>query len=459
MSRLTRRAALLVARARVLALIGGSWPPRAEALSAPDLQARAIYFVKVGDTIQRDVNVATLTSAASFEGGLWGQFVDSWASINNHLTMNKTVPSGLPTKGHLFVVLGSALTSSGGLTTKLERRLKLALAALKAYPTSDVLVSGGAARNGRTEAQVMRSWLIARGVASSRIVLETKSPSTIGNAKYSMALLRTLPEYTSYTLISDSSHLRRATILFKAATVRVQLLDGRPWGIRSLANVAYPDLATAGQGPLSAASVSNTASEVASLFGLSTQYRALLTNPPSASALRALALTPPTKLSYRVGEPLVRTGLSVTARYAGYSRTVTELATISGFTTATPGTRTATVTFTDGGVTKTATFAYTVLKARSTVAMKVSNSRPTAYRTRVVATATVSAALTPTGTVSFYLDGRLRATVKLSSAQRGRATFTYPLLAYLGKRQLTVRYSGNSLVSGAATTVTVVVVR
>lgn len=463
MTRLTRRAGLAAALLTVLALVAGLLPPRADALaSLPDLKARAIYFLKAGDEVQRDLAVTSLTSTSTFEGKLWGQFLGTWASINNRMTMNKTVPAGLPAKGHVFVVLGSALTSSGGLTAKLERRLKLALAALKAYPNSDVLVSGGAPRNGRTEAQGMRTWLIDHGVASSRIVIETRSSSTVGNARYSIGLLRSFPEYTSYTLISDSSHLRRATILFNAATVQVQVTDGRAWGIRSLANVAYPDLATAGQGPLRASSVANTAAEVASLFGLTSQYRALLAAPPESAVLTSVSLTPPTKRTFRVGDQFSRTGLKVTAFYAQglYSQVVTDSVRISGFTTATTGHRTATVSFTAGGVTKTATFGYTVVKAAAAAKLTVSSTRPVAYRTRIKATVVVTAgAPVPTGAVRFYLDGKLRATVKLTAAHQGRASFTYPLLAYLGKRQLTVRYAGNARLTSAAATVTVTVRR
>ena len=61
------------------------------------------------------------------------------------------------------------------------------------------------------------------------ILLETTSSSTVGNANNSMAILANSPQYTAYTLISDASHIRRATILFNAAKVKIQERTGKAW--------------------------------------------------------------------------------------------------------------------------------------------------------------------------------------------------------------------------------------
>ena len=128
----------------------------------------------------------------------------------------------------------------------------------------------------------MRKWLIAKGISSARILVETKSSSTIGNAKYSIAMLSAAPKYTSYTLISDSSHIRRASVLFAAATLLVREKQGTDWSIKPVSNIAYMDLATAGRKPLSASSVAYTASNVASLLGVLPQLKKLVASPPSA---------------------------------------------------------------------------------------------------------------------------------------------------------------------------------
>ncbi len=88
-------------------------------------------------------------------------------------------------------------------------------------------MSGGAKRNGHTEARVMYDWLVDKGIKKSRIMRESTSASTVSNATNSMAILPDHPGFTSYTLISDSSHIRRATILFNAAKVGIQEKTGK----------------------------------------------------------------------------------------------------------------------------------------------------------------------------------------------------------------------------------------
>ena len=63
----------------------------------------------------------------------------------------------------------------------------------------------------------MRAWLLAKGIPASRILVEQKSTSTIGNAANSMAILAKKPAYTSYSLITATSHMRRSMVLFTAA--------------------------------------------------------------------------------------------------------------------------------------------------------------------------------------------------------------------------------------------------
>ena len=431
----------------------------AEAVSISSLKARAIYFQQAGKTAERDLAVSSMSATSAWEAKLWAGFVDSWSSINSSMTMNTAVPSGLPGKGHVFVVLGSALTSSGKMSAKFERRLKLAVKALKKYASATVLVSGGAARNGVTEGEAGRKWLLAQGIDESRIAVEQKSSSTIGNAKNSMAVLAK-SDASSYSLISDSSHLRRASVLFDAASVLVQENSGKATSIERLANVAYPDMTGAGKGPLSASSVAYTASNVASLFGVSSAYNKLVSTPPSTPVLTALAVTAPTKVTYRVGESLSTKGLVVKAVYdkGAYAKVVTSAATLSGFDSAAVGTGETTAAYTDGGVTKTSSFRYSVVRATSKLTVKLSTKTPKRKKTRVVAKATVVAStsrLVPIGTVRFCLDGKLLKSVPLTAESKGQARFTYPKVTKAGKHKIVVKYLGNDSIEPARTPVTV----
>jgi len=453
--------------ATLVAVAGAVVPaPQASAVAAAsrsNLKALAIYYQRTGNTAQREIVVGSMAMTSTRESRLWSNFVDSWSTINAHLDMNYTVPKGLPSKGHVFVVLGSALSKSGKMTTKLSRRLAVTLKALKKYPHSRVLVSGGAPRNGHTEAGAMRSWLRSRGIAASRIIVEKKSASTIGNADYSMKILAGSSKVTSYSLISDSSHLRRASILFLAATVRVQEESGRDWSIRQLANVAYKDMASAGKGPLSASSIAYTAGNVASVFDLSGTYADVVADPPARAVLTSVNVTAPAKLTYAVGDAFAARGLVVQAVYnkGVYSRLVTGDADVQGFDSSSVGGGTATAAFTDGAVTRTSSFAYTVVKADSALKLSFSTKTVRKAKTRVVVTAKLAAPnkLAPTGRVRFYLDGERLKTFVVDAADGGTFTFTYPKIAATGRHAFVVKYSGDDQLEAARSAATLTVTK
>jgi vancomycin permeability regulator SanA len=449
-------AAALAALLTASALVAPATPSAAvSAASLTQLKTRGIYYLQTGDDAQRQVVLGAMASTWSRESQLWGDFPQSWETINAHLDMNYSVPKGLPGEGHVFIVLGSALSKSGKITEKIERRVELALKALKKYPRSKVLVSGGKPRKGHTEAAVMKSWLVKHGVPASRILVEAKSTSTVGNAAKSMAMLAKSGAYTSYSLISDSSHLRRASILFLAATLQVQEASGKAWRMSQEPNVAYKDMASAGKGPLRASSVAYAASNVVSLLKLTAGYKAVLANPPTPGVLTSIAVTPPKRLTYSLGEKFDPTGLVVKAVYnkGVYTRVVTAGATLSDFAATELGTGTATVTFTDGGVTRTGAFGYSVVKAASTLWLKPSTTKVVRGKTRVTVKATLGApaGLTPTGTVRFFLDGKRLRTRTLPDGGTS-VSYRYPKITTAGDHTLTVTYAGNDQLRPAKVT-------
>lgn len=460
------RGTVAVALAVLLAFTGPGQAQAASSISQAELKARSIHFQAVGDTAQRDLTLNSIADVSDWSGALWKGFLTTWGEINQAMPMNTSVPEGLPGEGHVFIVLGSALSSSGTMTATLERRLKLAVKALDAYPASMVVVTGGKPKQGNTEAAVMKAWLVDRGVQSSRILTEDKSSNTISNAKNTMALLAGLPQYTSYTLITDAGHMRRSSVLFRAATMQIEERTGTRWAITPVSNLVYPDM-EAGKVPLSASSVASTATEVASLFGVLAEYQKVVADlknpvasPPEKAALSSLTLAPPKKVSYQLGAKPSTSGLVVTAHYSnnGPDRVVTSKAKVTGFSTSKVGKAEATVSYTEGGVTKTATFPYQVTKATSKVSLKLSTTKPKRSKTRVVVKATITAGaskVVPTGTVKFYLDGKKLKTVSLAKAKKGKLSFTYPKIAKAGKHKLTVKYGGTSKLTSTDKTATV----
>jgi len=472
MSRHTRTAAAFATVLVMLLSVGSGSVPSANAAAGPvtptasvtDLRVQAIYFEKTRNSAQRDLAVGSLARLDAWKAALWTDFLASWDVANKGLAIHTTTPKGLPAKGHVFVVLGSALTKAGRITTKTTRRLKIVLAALGKYPASKVLVSGGAKRNGHTEAGVMYDWLADRGIKESRILRESTSASTVSNATNSMAILRDHPEFTSYTLVSDASHIRRATILFNAAKVGIQEKTGKPWTLRSVSNVAYSDSKIASRGPVPAATHTIIASNVASVLGLGARYKAMIAKPPAKAELTSLSVVPPPACTYQVGQKLNTAGIVVTALYneGRYARTVTSSATFSGFSSGKVGDVSVKVSYAASGVSKSASFGCTIVKATSSVGVGLSTKTIHKAKTRVVVKAAVTTSVPGVvayGKVRFYLDGKRLRTIMMDTDDKGLARFTLPRIGKTGTHTIEVRYLGNSKLVAAKQKLTVKVVK
>lgn len=84
---------------------------------------------------------------------------------------------------------------------------------------------------------------------------------------------------------------------------------------------------------------------------------------PEPVVLDSIAVTPPSKTEYYVGNELDKTGMVVTATYSDEStKDVTADATLSGFDSSAAGEVTVTVSYTEGDVAKTATFTVTIVE-------------------------------------------------------------------------------------------------
>ena len=104
-----------------------------------------------------------------------------------------------------LVVLGAAVYGDQPSLT-LVRRMEGALDYLEAYPESRVVVSGGMGKGENiTEAQAMRDWLVARGIAEDRVLMEPKATSTQENLAFSFDIIR-----SRVAIVSSSYHLYRA---------------------------------------------------------------------------------------------------------------------------------------------------------------------------------------------------------------------------------------------------------
>lgn len=119
------------------------------------------------------------------------------------------------TRADYVLVLGAGIRGEQ-IPPLLEKRLDCALEYLKTYPDSQTILSGGQGR-GETisEAEAMKRYLLKRGIAESRIIVEDQATSTFENIKYTQSILnqKGAVKNARLIIISNDFHLFRATML------------------------------------------------------------------------------------------------------------------------------------------------------------------------------------------------------------------------------------------------------
>ena len=134
-------------------------------------------------------------------------------------------------KRDYLIVLGAAVYGDKPSLT-LERRLEGALDYLERYPKSTVIVSGGmGAGETVTEAQAMHDWLVKRGVAEERILLEPEATSTLENLEYSFRIIRDRGDEPdgNVAICSSAYHLYRAKLMSRNLGAEAAGVAA-PWG-------------------------------------------------------------------------------------------------------------------------------------------------------------------------------------------------------------------------------------
>jgi len=119
-----------------------------------------------------------------------------------------------------IVVLGYGLLPDGGMRPELIDRLRAGYLQALLAPVSPVIVTGGNARNGITEARAMADWLIARGIPAARIHLEPEADTTAQNAARSATIMRAIGAHDA-VVITSADHVDRAVGTFHDAGVDV----------------------------------------------------------------------------------------------------------------------------------------------------------------------------------------------------------------------------------------------
>lgn len=138
-------------------------------------------------------------------------------SMNMKLNMTLSNLTELNNNDCFIVILGFVLDKYGNIQPTLKQRLQVGKNLALKIPKAKILVSSGQLpQEPKIEADVMKSWLINHGIASTRIFAENQSIDTVFNALNSTKLL-SQQKAKNIILITSASHMRRAYTLFALA--------------------------------------------------------------------------------------------------------------------------------------------------------------------------------------------------------------------------------------------------
>lgn len=113
----------------------------------------------------------------------------------------------------ICIVLGAQMKESGP-SDVLQRRLDRAITYLQENPDTLVIVSGGQGSNEPvSEAQGMQDYLISKGIAPERIMMEDTSTNTWENLNYSAELID--KSSNSVVIVTNNFHVFRAVSIAK----------------------------------------------------------------------------------------------------------------------------------------------------------------------------------------------------------------------------------------------------
>lgn len=116
--------------------------------------------------------------------------------------------------GETLIVLGFPATSEGSPSPLLKYRLDKALDLYRRLNIGTIIVTGGAVQNRFAEADVMKEYLIGKGVPAQTIITEKRAGSTFGNAYYSSKLLKEF-NLKNPIIVTSEEHEARAKWTFK----------------------------------------------------------------------------------------------------------------------------------------------------------------------------------------------------------------------------------------------------
>ena len=117
------------------------------------------------------------------------------------------------------VVLGNKVERTGRPSARLQARLDRTVELYNAGLVGNIIVSGGKGKEGFDEAQVMKTYLVTKGIGRGKIVVDSQGVTTRATAENAAQLMRQ-NGWTSAMVVSQYFHVPRSRLALKQAGVR-----------------------------------------------------------------------------------------------------------------------------------------------------------------------------------------------------------------------------------------------
>jgi vancomycin permeability regulator SanA len=146
-------------------------------------------------------------------------------------------------KADVCVVLGNTVNKDGSLSKRLKARLDRSVELYNTNFCRKLIVSGGLGKEGFKEAEIMRLYLLTKGISDTNIIVDNNGKNTFMTAMYTVNYMKK-NNCKSVIAVSQYYHLFRTRLILKKLGIRnVQCASPRFYEFRDLISVPREMLA------------------------------------------------------------------------------------------------------------------------------------------------------------------------------------------------------------------------
>lgn len=134
-------------------------------------------------------------------------------------------------KADVLIILGFQCDGNR-IHPLLAERLTTALELMRNFDFNKIILTGGAVTSSRTEADIMKDYLVEKGVPAEKILPDHEAADTFENLENCRAIMELHQLHTSI-VISNSFHIRRIQYIAKAIGFSPSCFADRSFGALS----------------------------------------------------------------------------------------------------------------------------------------------------------------------------------------------------------------------------------